>query len=491
MPEKFLAVDLGASSGRGICGMFDGERFTLKEVHRFSNDPVSVFGSFYWDTLRLFHEIKNSLLSAVADGDALTVGIDTWGVDFALIGKDGELLRNPYCYRDPHTVGAPEEYFTHIPRERVYDITGIQIMNFNSLFQLSTLHRNHCTALEAADKILFMPDALGYMLTGKMVTEYTIASTSQILNPRTKRFEKELLDVVGVREEQFGRFVFPGEQIGVLTEEVQKLTGLGAVPVISVAGHDTASAVAAVPAQNENFAYLSSGTWSLMGIEVKDAIINKESYEQNFTNEGGVEGTTRFLKNICGMWLLERCRKEWETTNNSYSYTELIDAALAAPAFRSLINPDAPCFQNPASMIKAIAGYCKQTGQPVPETYGEITRCIFDSLSMRYKQIFSVLQKIAPFPIEKLHIIGGGSRNNLLSQFTCNAVGVPVMAGPSEGTAIGNIMLQAKANGLVNDIAAMRRLISTSVETVSFEPQNTTQWEEAYHKYLACYREDI
>lgn len=233
-----------------------------------------------------------------------------------------------------------------------------------------------------------------------MVTEYTIASTSQILNPRTKRFEKELLDVVGVREEQFGRFVFPGEQIGVLTEEVQKLTGLGAVPVISVAGHDTASAVAAVPAQNENFAYLSSGTWSLMGIEVKDAIINKESYEQNFTNEGGVEGTTRFLKNICGMWLLERCRKEWETTNNSYSYTELIDAALAAPAFRSLINPDAPCFQNPASMIKAIAGYCKQTGQPVPETYGEITRCIFDSLSMRYKQIFSVLQKIAPFPIE-------------------------------------------------------------------------------------------
>ena len=226
-------------------------------------------------------------------------------------------------------------------------------------------------------------------------------------------------------------------------------------------------------------------------MEVKDAIINKESYEQNFTNEGGVEGTTRFLKNICGMWLLERCRKEWEAANNNYSYAELIDAALAAPAFRSLINPDAPCFQNPASMIKAIAEYCRQTNQPVPETYGEITRCIFDSLSMRYKQIFSVLQKIAPFPIEKLHIIGGGSRNNLLNQFTCNAVGVPVMAGPSEGTAIGNIMLQAKANGLVNDIAAMRRLISTSVETASFEPQNATQWEEAYNKYLACYREDI
>ena len=335
-----------------------------------------------------------------------------------------------------------------------------------------------------------MPDALSYMLTGKMVTEYTIASTSQMLNPRTKCFEKELLDVADIKKEQFGRFVFPGEPIGVLTEEVQKITGLGAIPVIAVAGHDTGSAVAAVPAQNEKFAYLSSGTWSLMGIEVKDAIINKESFEQNFTNEGGVEGTTRFLKNICGMWLLERCRKEWEATNN-YSYTELIDAALAVPAFRSVINPDAPCFANPSSMIQAIGHYCKETNQPVPQSYGEITRCIFDSLALRYKQVFGYLQQMAPFPIEKLHIIGGGSRNNLLNQFTCNAVGVPVIAGPSEGTAIGNIMLQAKANGLVNDIAAMRQLISTSIETVSFEPQQAEEWEEAYKKYLAHYREDI
>lgn len=269
-----------------------------------------------------------------------------------------------------------------------------------------------------------------------------------------------------------------------------KITGLGAIPVIAVAGHDTGSAVAAVPAQNEKFAYLSSGTWSLMGIEVKDAIINKESFEQNFTNEGGVEGTTRFLKNICGMWLLERCRKEWEATNN-YSYTELIDAALAVPAFRSVINPDAPCFANPSSMIQAIGHYCKETNQPVPQSYGEITRCIFDSLALRYKQVFGYLQQMAPFPIEKLHIIGGGSRNNLLNQFTCNAVGVPVIAGPSEGTAIGNIMLQAKANGLVSDIAAMRQLISTSIETVSFEPQQAEEWEEAYKKYLAHYREDI
>lgn len=487
----FFAVDLGATSGRTILGSLGEGKMELRELTRFPNHIIETGGHFFWDIYALYNEIINGLKVVAKEGITIqSIGIDTWGVDFVFIGKDGGLLRNPYCYRDPHTVGTMEEYFTHIPKEKVYDITGIQFMNFNSLFQLSTLKRNGCSALEAADKILFIPDALSYMLTGKMVTEYTIASTSQILNPRTKKFEKELLDVVGVKEEQWGRFVFPGEQIGTLTEEIQKMTGLGAVPVIAVAGHDTASAVAAVPAQNEKFAYLSSGTWSLMGIEVKDAIINQKSYNMNFTNEGGVEGTTRFLKNICGMWLLERCRKEWDATQN-YSYPELIEAALAVPAFRSLINPDAPCFANPSSMIEAIRHYCLETNQPVPETYGEITRCIFDSLALRYKQVFGYLQDMAPFNIEKLHIIGGGSKNNQLNQFTCNAVGVPVVAGPSEGTAIGNIMLQAKANGLVKDIAEMRQLISTSIETVQFTPEQPEAWEEAYQKYLSVYREDI
>ena len=487
----FFAVDLGATSGRTILGSLGEGKMELRELTRFPNHIIETGGHFFWDIYALYNEIINGLKVVAKEGITIqSIGIDTWGVDFVFIGKDGGLLRNPYCYRDPHTVGAMEEYFTHIPKEKVYDITGIQFMNFNSLFQLSTLKRNGCSALEAADKILFIPDALSYMLTGKMVTEYTIASTSQILNPRTKKFEKELLDVVGVKEEQWGRFVFPGEQIGTLTEEIQKMTGLGAVPVIAVAGHDTASAVAAVPAQNEKFAYLSSGTWSLMGIEVKDAIINQKSYNMNFTNEGGIEGTTRFLKNICGMWLLERCRKEWDATQN-YSYPELIEAALAVPAFRSLINPDAPCFANPSSMIEAIRHYCLETNQPVPETYGEITRCIFDSLALRYKQVFGYLQDMAPFNIEKLHIIGGGSKNNQLNQFTCNAVGVPVVAGPSEGTAIGNIMLQAKANGLVKDIAEMRQLISTSIETVQFTPEQPEAWEEAYQKYLSVYREDI
>lgn len=487
----FFAVDLGATSGRTIVGQLEQNKLELRQLTRFPNNIIQVNGHFYWDIMALYSEIIKGL-KVVADENIPieSIGIDTWGVDFVFIGKDGELLRNPYSYRDPHTVGAPEAYFEIIPREKVYEQTGIQIMNFNSLFQLFALKQQGCSALEAADKILFLPDALGYLLTNKMVTEYTIASTSQMLNPRTKELEENLMKVAGVTKDKFAPIVYPGTVLGTLTEEIQRQTGLGAVPVISIAGHDTGSAVAAVPADNERFAYLSSGTWSLMGIEVKDAIINEESSKMNFTNEGGVEGTTRFLKNICGMWLLERCRKEWEATNN-YSYTELIDAALTVPAFRSLINPDAPCFSNPTSMIQAIGHYCKETNQPVPQSYGEITRCIFDSLALRYKQVFGYLQQMAPFPIEKLHIIGGGSRNNLLNQFTCNAVGVPVIAGPSEGTAIGNIMLQAKANGLVSDIAAMRQLISTSIETVSFEPQQAEEWEEAYKKYLAHYREDI
>ncbi|MGL5272995.1 MAG: rhamnulokinase [Phocaeicola sp.] len=487
----FFAVDLGATSGRTILGSLEDGKLQSRELTRFPNLLIETTGHCHWDIYALYHEIIRGLQVVAKENiEIKSIGIDTWGVDFAFFGKDGGLLRNPYHYRDPHTVGAPEEFFKQIPREKVYEKTGIQLMNINSLFQLATLRRNKCSALEAADKVLFIPDALSYMLTGKMVTEYTIASTSQMLDPRTKKFDKELLDEIELTESNFGRFVFPGEEIGVLTEQVQRITGLGAIPVIAVAGHDTASAVAAVPALQKNFAYLSSGTWSLMGIEVEDAIITEESYVQNFTNEGGIEGTTRFLKNICGMWLLERCRKEWESTSD-YSYPELIEAALASSAFRSVINPDAPCFANPTSMIEAIASYCDATGQPVPETHGEITRCIFDSLALRYRQVFSVLQSMSPFQIECLHVIGGGSKNNLLNQFTANAVGVPVVAGPSEGTAIGNLMIQAKAGGLVKDVAEMRKFIAASIDTASFQPQDKEIWDIAYQNYLKHYRTDL
>lgn len=480
----FFAVDLGATSGRTIIGTLAEGKIELEELTRFDNNLIETGGHFYWDIYALYNEIIKGLkLAAQRQLPIRSIGIDTWGVDFVCVGKDGALLRNPIAYRDPHTFGMMEDYFEHaVSKSKVYDITGIQFMNFNSLFQLYTMRKNGDSALQNAEKILFVPDALSYMLTGKMVCEYTIASTSQMLDPRTKLLDEELLASVGLTRDNFGKMVNPATEIGVLTEEVQKMTGLGSIPVIAVAGHDTGSAVAAVPASDEKFAYLSSGTWSLMGIETKNAIINDLSYERNFTNEGGIEGTTRFLKNICGMWLYERCRKEW--TDAPKSHGELIAAAMKQPAFQSIINPDDPMFANPSSMVEAIKDYCRQTGQHVPEGYAEICRCIFESLALRYRQVFGYLQEMATFPINVLHIIGGGSLNAYLNQFTANSLGVEVLAGPQEGTAIGNIMLQAKASGDVADIWNMRRIIAASIELKKFEPTDRKEWDEAYDRFL-------
>ena len=482
--KYFFAVDLGATSGRTIIGTLTGGKIELEELTRFDNNLIETGGHFYWDIYALYFEIIKGLkLAAQRELPIRSIGLDTWGVDFVCVGKDGALLRNPLSYRDPHTFGMMEDYFERaIDKAKVYDITGIQFMNFNSLFQLYAMRKNNDSALAGAEKILFVPDALSYMLTGKMVCEYTIASTSQMLDPRTKQLDEQLLASVGLSRDNFGRMVNPATEIGVLTKEVQQLTGLGAIPVIAVAGHDTGSAVAAVPAKDEKFAYLSSGTWSLMGIETRNAIINDLSYERNFTNEGGIDGTTRFLKNICGMWLYERCRKEW--TDAPKSHTELIAAAMEQPAFQSIINPDDPMFANPASMVEAIKDYCRQTGQHVPEGYAEICRCIFESLALRYRQVFNYLREMASFPIEVLHIIGGGSLNAYLNQFTANSLGIEVLAGPQEGTAIGNIMLQAKASGDVGDIWDMRRIIAASIELKRFEPTDKDQWDNAYGRFL-------
>lgn len=482
--KYFFAVDLGATSGRTIIGTLTEGKIELEELTRFDNNLIETGGHFYWDIYALYFEIIKGLkLAAQRELPIRSIGIDTWGVDFVCVGKDGALLRNPLSYRDPHTFGMMEDYFERaIDKAKVYDITGIQFMNFNSLFQLYAMRKNNDSALAGAEKILFVPDALSYMLTGKMVCEYTIASTSQMLDPRTKQLDEQLLASVGLSRDNFGRMVNPATEIGVLTKEVQQLTGLEAIPVIAVAGHDTGSAVAAVPAKDEKFAYLSSGTWSLMGIETRNAIINDLSYERNFTNEGGIDGTTRFLKNICGMWLYERCRKEW--TDAPKSHTELIAAAMEQPAFQSIINPDDPMFANPASMVEAIKDYCRQTGQHVPEGYAEICRCIFESLALRYRQVFNYLREMASFPIEVLHIIGGGSLNAYLNQFTANSLGIEVLAGPQEGTAIGNIMLQAKASGDVGDIWDMRRIIAASIELKRFEPTDKDQWDNAYGRFL-------
>ncbi len=477
-------MDLGATSGRTILGGLNDGKIELEELTRFDNNLIQVNGHFYWDIYALYFEIIKGLKAAKQKDVKITsIGIDTWGVDFVCVAEDGSVSQ-PIAYRDPHTFDAMDDYLENIlPKEKVYDVTGIQFMNFNSIFQLYAMRRAGNSALEHAQKILFIPDALSYMLTGNMVCEYTIASTAQLLDPRTKQLDPKLLASLGLTQSKFGRMVNPGDLVGTLTADVQKATGLGAIPVVAVAGHDTGSAVAAVPAKNEKFAYLSSGTWSLMGIETPEAIINKVSYDRNFTNEGGIEGTTRFLKNICGMWLYERCRQEW--TDAPKSHPELQAEAMKQPAFQSLINPDDAMFANPSSMVDAIQEYCRKTGQHVPEGYAEICRCIFDSLALRYRQVFSYLSEMASFPIEVLHIIGGGSLNNYLNQFTANSCGVEVLAGPQEGTALGNIMVQAKAAGDVKDLWDMRRVIANSLELKHFVPEDKAVWDEAYKKFVA------
>lgn len=481
--KYFFAVDLGATSGRTIVGTLDDGKVILEELTRFDNNLIEANGHFYWDIYALYFEIIKGLKAAKQRDLCITsIGIDTWGVDFVCVAEDGSVSQ-PIAYRDPHTFDAMDDYLENVmSREKVYDVTGIQFMNFNSIFQLYAMKRAGNSALKNAQKILFIPDALSYMLTGNMVCEYTIASTAQLLDPRTGQLDPRLLASIGLTQSKFGRMVNPGDLVGALTADVQKQTGYGAIPVIAVAGHDTGSAVAAVPAKNEKFAYLSSGTWSLMGIETKKAIINHISYERNFTNEGGIEGTTRFLKNICGMWLYERCRKEW--TDAPKSHPELIAEAMKQPAFQSIINPDDACFANPSSMIDAIRTYCKETNQHVPQGYAEICRCIFDSLALRYRQVFSYLTEMASFPIEVLHIIGGGSLNDNLNQFTANSCGVEVLAGPQEGTALGNIMVQAKAAGEVKDLWDMRKVIANSLNLKRFSPADKEIWDAAYVKYL-------
>lgn len=481
--KYFFAVDLGATSGRTIVGTLDDGKVILEELTRFDNNLIEANGHFYWDIYALYFEIIKGLKAAKQRDLCITsIGIDTWGVDFVCVAEDGSVSQ-PIAYRDPHTFDAMDDYLENVmSKEKVYDVTGIQFMNFNSIFQLYAMKRAGNSALKNAQKILFIPDALSYMLTGNMVCEYTIASTAQLLDPRTGQLDPRLLASIGLTQSKFGRMVNPGDLVGALTADVQKQTGYGAIPVIAVAGHDTGSAVAAVPAKNEKFAYLSSGTWSLMGIETKKAIINHISYERNFTNEGGIEGTTRFLKNICGMWLYERCRKEW--TDAPKSHPELIAEAMKQPAFQSIINPDDACFANPSSMIDAIQTYCKETNQHVPQGYAEICRCIFDSLALRYRQVFSYLTEMASFPIEVLHIIGGGSLNDNLNQFTANSCGVEVLAGPQEGTALGNIMVQAKAAGEVKDLWDMRKVIANSLNLKRFSPADKEIWDAAYVKYL-------
>ncbi|MDO5570972.1 MAG: rhamnulokinase family protein [Bacteroidales bacterium] len=484
MKNAVIAIDLGATSGRMILSYFEGEKLQIEEINRFPNNIIEEDGKSFWNMPFLFEQIVVGLNKIDKKKyHILSIGVDTWGVDVCYFDKNGDLIGNPRAYRDVYTNGAPEKFFEEMPRKEVYSLTGIQVMNFNTLYQLYSAKNEKFEPFEKADSILFIPDALSYMLTGNKVCEYTILSTSQFLNPNNKQLEESLLKVAGVDKNKFPEIVMPGTVVGNLKKELMNEPFDYDIPVIAVAGHDTGSAVAAVPSKDENFAYLSSGTWSLMGIEVKDPIISDKTFELNFTNEGGVEGTTRFLKNITGMWILEQCRKEWAEEGNDYSYPEIVDMIDKAEPFRSLINTDDPSFANPSKMSQAIKDYCNKTNQPEPENHPQIVRCIMDSLALRYRQVFGYLKELAPFKINRLHIIGGGAKNALLNQFTSNSIGVPVYAGPSEATAIGNIMIQMRAHKLVGDITDMRNKIAGAVEMKIFEPKDKEIWDEAYNKF--------
>ncbi len=484
----FLAFDIGATSGRAVLIRFTDGEFKMEEIHRFSNGVMKLQGRYYWDIYHIYNELIQALIYCGEKQIKLTsIGIDTWGVDVGFIGKDGTLLGLPRAYRDPFTVGTPESFFEEkMSRMDLYKRTGIQVMNFNTLYQLYQEKKEHFSLLENADKALFIPDLLSYLLTGKVVCEYTDASTSQMVNPYTQKMDEDLLQRIGVKPDLFEEVVAPGTTVGYLSDEIVQETGVDKVPVIAVAGHDTASAVAAVPSLDKNFAYLSSGTWSLMGIESEHPIISEQSFAENFTNEGGIDGTIRFLKNIAGMWLLERCREEWKKAGVNYSYDELVELTKKEEMFRSLVDPNDDSFYNPENMQEAICAYCRKTNQPEPRSVGQFVRCIYDSLALCYRKVLNLLKDMSPYSINQLFIIGGGSKNDYLNQLISNVIKLPVVAGPSEATAIGNGLIQARAAGLVDDRWKMRHMILISCPPKFFACQgNTDEYDKVYERFLS------
>ena len=484
MTKRVLAFDFGASSGRAIIGCFDGDKITLKEVHRFSNDPVSVGGTVYWDVLRLFYEIKQGIIKAKIAGGFDSIGIDTWGVDFGLIDSEGKLMENPVHYRDARTVGLVDEAFKTMPKEKLYGITGIQFMELNTLFQLISLKKYRPWMLERADKMLFMPDLFGYMLTDKMCAEYSIASTSQLIDLDKKTWSKEILDAFGIKESVFAPLVQPGTVLGELSKEVCEECGVDPVPVISVCGHDTQSAITSVPCEDGDFAFLSSGTWSLFGTELDKPIVNETSMNINITNEGGFDGSTGFLKNIIGLWLIQESHRQWKREGKEYSYADLEKLALAAEPFKCFIDPDAPEFVPHGNIPERVREFCRKTGQYVPETVGEIMRCIYESLAMKYRLTFEKLRECTERDYPVIHVIGGGTKDGLLCQMTANSCDRTVKAGPIEATVMGNVAVQLMSDGSVKNIGQARKIVAESSELKTFEPKDTDKWAGAYEDFL-------
>ena len=482
---KMLALDLGASSGRGIVGSFDGERISLRENHRFSNDPVTVNGNFHWDILRLFHEVKQAISKTVLEGDRVSsIGIDTWGVDYALLDKNGRMLSTPMHYRDTRTVGAPEKVSRLIDPTLLYGITGIQTMNYNTIYQLAMDKEANPELFALAERMLNIPDLLNYFLTGVMANEYTALSTTALLDAKKRQYAWDVIDRLGFSRKIFGEITAPGTVLGPLLPQIREEIGSIDAKVMTVASHDTASAVLAVPTQEDDFIYISSGTWSLMGTELSDPLITEQTRAMNFANEGGVLGTIRFLKNIMGLWIIQESRRQWKREGKDYSFAQMEAWAKESPAFRSIINVDDPSFATPGNMPEKIREYCRCTSQPVPETVGQVVRCIYESLALKYRHVVEMIQTLKGRPARVIHVVGGGTKDGFLSQMTADACNVPVAAGPEEATAIGNLMMQAIALGEVKDLKEARRIIAASFALKHYEPTaDRAAWDEAYGKF--------
>ena len=484
---NLLGFDFGASSGRAMLGTLEGGKLTIREIHRFLNEPVTLCGRFVWDIPRLFYEMKQALLKLSRSGLTVdAIGIDTWGVDFGLLDKNGHLLSLPVHYRDARTNGIPEKVRAIIPDEELFARTGIAFNSFNTLYQLYAMKEEGDPALESAQDLLFLPDLLAYFLTGKKGTEYTIASTSQLLNPFTRDWDRELMAKLGIPAHIFGEVKLPGTVRGTLLPEIARECGVAEIPVIAIGGHDTASAVAAVPAKEKDFAYISSGTWSLLGAEVQKPLCTEGVMKANYTNEGGVDGSIRLLKNIMGLWIIQECKREWDRRGSETSFGELVELSMQAPAFKAILDVDDACFLAPGDMPARIQAYCAKSGQPVPEGKGEISRVIYESLALKYRWAIERLEEdMLKKPIEALHIVGGGSKNALLNQFTAEAIRRPVIAGPDEGTIIGNLLVQAQALGAIDGMRALRQVVEDSFPTQTFLPETDGKaWDEAYSRYL-------
>jgi rhamnulokinase len=484
-PRSYLAIDLGAESGRTMLGTLAGGQLSLTETHRFPNGPIRLPDGIHWDVLRLWAEIKAGIAASVKDGVKLySLGLDTWGVDFALLDRSGALLGNPFHYRDNRTDGMLDEALRHMARDEIFASTGIQFMQINSLYQLLAMVCAKSPILEVAQTFLTIPDLFNYWLSGEITNEFTNATTTQCLDPLKRDWAQPVIHALNIPAHLFGPVTAPGAPIGALLPDVAEETGAGKVKVMLPACHDTGSAVVAVPARNEDFAWLSSGTWSIMGAEVLEPSVSPKALEYNFTNEGGVFGTWRLSKNIMGLWIIQECRREWQRQGQELSYDEMTQLAVASDPFLAVINPDDDAFFHPGDMPERIRQYCQKTGQHIPQTKGEVLRVALESLALKYRWVLERTEELSGNRLEPIHIIGGGTKNRLLSQLTADATDRMVVTGPVEATAIGNVLMQAIGLGHLGSLAEAREVVRNSFEVEEYHPGNREGWDEAYAKLL-------